>query len=226
MAFPGVPALFNSALSATGSLPLLEISDALGLQNILSAQQWAINDANGNAVIQGESFISIEYESDASISDYPVENGAFVSYNKVQNPYTLKVTVALSGSASIKNLIQAAQATSISGAFASLTGTSARGQFLSSIATTQLSLGLLSVVTPDATYNNLNLVHADYDRSATAGAALLQVNLWFEEVRVNAASAYSNTVSTNGANPVNTGTTQPVSPTLSQSGGLTASGVA
>lgn len=231
-AFPGAPALLNSALGAIGGLPALQIADAIGLQTLVTQAQWGIYNSSGQLVISSDSTVKFSYIGDSTISDYPVEGGGFQSYNKVANPFTIKMTVALSGTFSVQTLVAAAGAlasggltvSSITGAYANLTGSAARTAFLNSITAYQDSTALLTVVTPELHYPNVNIVHQEYDRSADQGATLLSVDIWLEEVRVTASNTVSNTQGISGQDPVSTGPVQTTSPTVSQNSIITATG--
>jgi hypothetical protein len=243
---PGAPGLLNAALGATGSLPLLQVADAFGINSetllgqwgiytqsaaasgtgILSAIQQATSTVNsffsgqaGTPLFTVDSVVSFSYSNDDNISKYPVEGGGFASYNKVQTPASIKMTVALSGTFTFASLLSAGVALlsgSISGAYNSLTGTSARTALISALRDAQNSTALLNVVTPEYTYNNFNIVHHDYDRSAEKGATLLQVEIHLEEVRLVATQSYSNTQSPSGANAAANGPTQPSVPSAAQ----------
>lgn len=134
----------------------------------LIAPEWGIFDQNGNVVVTFDNVISVEYKQEHSVSDYPLEEGAFESYDKVQVPFDARVRFSSGGSFSNRQaLIESVQA--IAG-----------------------DLELYDVVTPEATYTSVNIVHQDYSRTAQNGAGLITLDVWLTEIRVTADPALSN----------------------------------
>lgn len=144
--------------------------------------QWGIFGTTGMTILQADSVLSVEYAHDYKISDYPLEKGAFSSYNKVQTPFQTKVTF--------------------------LVGT-ARFNFLSAIETLAGSLDLVTIITPDFQYPSANVTHVSYRRIAQNGVTLIAVEVWCEEIRIVGAATLSNSQSTNGATAQNNGPVQP-----------------
>ena len=109
--------------------------------DIFSYSTWGIFDSSGDSLFQALnislissstrlSTASLEYHKEARVSDFPVEEGSFASYNKVEMPSAPIVVLCLSGSASD------------------------RQSFLNKIEAAVQSTGLYSVVTPEVTYIN------------------------------------------------------------------------
>lgn len=115
------------------------------------------------------STVDFEYAQDWPISNYPQEQGAFQSYDKVTLPFDVKVRLASGGSAS------------------------ARQGFLSTCFAISNSFSLFDVVTPEMTYTSCNVTHIDFRRAAERGATLIVVELWFKEIPVSASATFSNT---------------------------------
>jgi hypothetical protein len=258
----GAPSLLNSALNASGSIPLLATADAFGLNSEAAAGQWGIYPAPSSAsttsfgqsltntfnnvvtaaenfnlsgigsallgtqtpIIKCDSVIDFNYSIDAQVPTYPIEAGGFSSYNKVQTPFNIKMTMALSGSFSLTSAIQGALTGTLSGGLGGLTGVTARSNMLTQLENARHSLALVNVVTPERTFQNCNVVHYDYDRSATSGATLLLVDIWLAEIRVSALSLISNVASPNASDPANTGTSQVVPVTAIQQSALSSAG--
>jgi len=59
--------------------------------------QWGIYDMSGAPVLTASSVAGMEYARDWRVSNYPQEQGAFASYNKVKTPFTAKVTFLVGG---------------------------------------------------------------------------------------------------------------------------------
>jgi hypothetical protein len=184
-ALPGVPALLREVPGLTGSLPVLEVADALGVLGISATPQWGIFDAKNKQIVDATSCISVDFRGDYDISDYPVEQGGFQSYNKVIKPFDVRVTLTCAQS----------QAN--------------RTDFLTALEKVRASLDLYSVVTPEYTFTKVNIVHVDYVRSVQSGANMIIADIWLQQVIETATATFSNTQSSSGADPVNGGTVQP-----------------
>lgn len=195
MAFlpPGVPTLLEAVVF---NLPTLLTSDTL-TTNVLGSffsfagqSQWGIFDDQGNQVVQPDSCISMEHPGkEHLISDYPVEQGAFESYDKVETPREITVRMAKGGS-----LLD-------------------RQQFLQSIEAIAGDLNFYTVVTPEVSYPSMNVSKApDYSRRSDKGAGLITVDIHMMEIRVTATQGFENVQSPPSADPVNGGTVQPQTP--------------
>lgn len=159
-------------------------ADAIGIfAGAFLPQPWGIY-LGGAPVILANTVLSFDYRQQWSVSDYPVERGAFESYDKVQIPYDARFRMATGGSDADKMA------------------------FLDSIAAIAGDLNLYDIVTPDAVYLSCNITHYDYNRHATHGLGLLQVDIWVIEVRETATMAMSNTQSPSNAAQVNGGSVQ------------------
>lgn len=178
-------------------IPVLATADALGLSPLL-AGQWGIFSTSGMPLIVADSVYSVEYSRDYRISDYPQQNGSFESYNKVQIPFQAKVTFLVGGSELTRTI------------------------FLNTIEPIVASLNFVTVVTPEITYALANLTHYSYRREARKGIKLLQVDVWCEEVRVNAQAQYTKAQSINGATQAQNGVVQPVNTTSNANGTFSA----
>jgi hypothetical protein len=181
----GVPALLTGfAPGAIGAA--LMVADVVGLVFGSVGPQWGIF-SGGSSVIAADSVASLEYKQDWAICDYPVERGAFETYNKVQVPFMSRVRFMAGGAEGN------------------------RAALLSSIAAIAGDFNLYDVATPETTYINVNVSHYDYHRTATNGVGLLVVDVWLQEVRVAIQSGAS-VASVSGAPQVNGGSLQPTKP--------------
>lgn len=105
-----------------------------------------------------------EYQRENRISDFPVEEGGFATYNKVQLPASVVLTISLEGSVG------------------------ARAAFLAAIEDACNSTDTFDVFTPEAVYHNQNLVRYTYSRKPQRGLTLLILEVYLEEVRQVTAS--------------------------------------
>ena len=78
--------------SYTVDVPILLLADALGLPPSPLAPQWGIY-LDGEPVVDADSVVTFDYRQEWTVSDYPLEQGAFQSYDKVQTPFDVAVTI-------------------------------------------------------------------------------------------------------------------------------------
>jgi len=137
-----------------------------------SGQKWGVF-LGGKSVVVFDTFVSIDYRRGWAIADYPVEEGAFESYDKVQLPFDVRVKFASGGSPENRQAL------------------------LNSVEAISKTLLLYSVVTPEAVYPSVNVQHIDYRRTSTNGVGMIQVEMWLLEVRITA----TETSATSSATP-------------------------
>lgn len=135
------------------------------------------------------SMIEFEFSANSPISNYPQENGAFASYNKVQLPFDVRVKIACSGSSS------------------------QRQAFQDTLDAMRTSTALVDVVTPEKVYTSCNCKHVDWRRTASSGVELIIADVWFEQVNALTATAFSNTQQPGNAGQQSIGNVQPQTPT-------------
>lgn len=182
---PGVPPVHGDGGATTVS-PVVVTADRLPAPALAP---WGVYNAAGDPIITPDTFVSIDYAASYSLSTYPVEDGAFQTYNKVERPFEARVTFAKGGSVAD------------------------REQFISDCETARKSLDLYSIVTPEQTFSSVNIESFSYERVADKGANLILADLHFLQIRTTASSAYTTTANPNGANPQNVGTVQAASAT-------------
>lgn len=102
---------------------------------------------------------AVEFSKETKVSDFPVEEGSFASYNKVEMAAAPTVTLCLTGSEAN------------------------RRTFLEAIDKACKSTDLFSVVTPEITYINYAVEHYNYSRRNSKGATLLMVEIALKEIR-------------------------------------------
>lgn len=195
---PGVPALpsysplSNVVLAATNILSF-----------VLGAPVWGIFDINKAVeIIKPSSFLGLEVRSNSKISDFPVEKGAFASYNKVTDPLEITVRMCKGGSSSD------------------------RLAFRKSIETLKGALTLCYVLSPDGAFPRMNIVGYSYRQETDKGAYILIVEIHLRQVREvtvsyttnpSKASPLTTAQAQNSASvsPVATGQVQPTAPPIS-----------
>ena len=161
--------------------------------------QWGIFSGGGE-VITADSVVAFDYKQEWSISDYPVERGAFESYDKVSLPFDVRLRFTAGGNAAN------------------------RAALLESIAAIAGTTALFDAVTPEVVYPSVTISHYDYRRTARQGLGLLQIDVWCLQVNENATLS-SGTAQPDGAAQVNGGSVQPTDATSTQ-GAAVSSGIA
>lgn len=162
------------------------LASLLGVGSLVSSLNSISSLLVGKNVLSLFSIVDFEYKQDWSISDYPVEQGGFQSYDKTQLPYDLRMRVAAGGSESNRQAL------------------------LNTVDTAANSLDLYNAVTPERTYQSCNITHYDYKRTASNGVGLIVVDIWMVEIRVTATAAFSNTQQPGTAGQQSLGNVQPV----------------
>lgn len=193
-AIQGVSSLLTKLSNplAPGAIPGIPALGNDGSGVVDEGAQWGIFDSNLNPVITGDSTLRASYVHEYQISDYPTEAGGFQSYNKVQKPYEVKIAFAQGGT--IDDV----------------------ATFLGEVELILAGLSRYIFVSPEVSYPSLSLIHMDYDRSASSGVQLLDVEIWSREVRQAPAPAFSNTANPQGQTPQTGGQVQGQPPTPAQ----------
>jgi hypothetical protein len=154
--------------------------------------QWGLFDDGGAPVVGADSVASFQVLSEARVPDYPLEGGDFASFNKVTAPLEGRVRLLKGGS------------------------TADRTDFINAVKAAKDALDLYTLVMPEQTYQNMNVVHYDFDRNASKGVTLLAVDVWVREIRQGASAQFSNTANPNSQDAQNIGAVQPQTPTTDQ----------
>lgn len=112
---------------------------------------------SNDAVVNADNVVGFDYKQDWPIEDYPLEKGAFETYNKVTTPFTVRVTFTSGGS------------------FTN------RQKLIDSIAKIAPLIDLYDVVTPEITYLDCNVTHVEYRRSE-GRVGLVKVDVVLQQV--------------------------------------------
>lgn len=183
-AFPAAPA------SVAPTSMLIVDSPAIGAFS-QGPSQWGIFQGT-TAVLVPDSFKDLDYRHEWRTANYPMEQGAFQSYNKVQTPFMVPVRMTVGGS------------------------DARRADFLTTLEGLADGVELYDVVTPDYVYTNVTIDAIGLHRSAREGAKLLTVDIGLTEVRIASSAQFTKTASPSAAGVVNGGTVQPMPATPAQ----------
>lgn len=177
---PGVPPL----VSYSANNILLLAADAVAAYNYLFGTNWGVF-LNGTKAFAYQSVIDFSYKQDLPTSDYPVEAGGFMSYDKVEMPFDVRVRVVSAGTES------------------------GREALLSSVRAASKTLNLYDIVTPEQTYRGCNITHFDFARSASSGVGMIIIDIWFIEIRETSTATFTSTQQPGVAGQQNTGSVNP-----------------
>lgn len=197
-AVSGVPDLVRSASAqAAKSSNIISASVSGLLWQVLSDvlnSPWGIYDSDGspivdlnwfssyitiiadvaNSITQGLGLTgvistnSVDYSKETRISEFPIEQGSFASYNKVEVSANPTVRLIMSGSQT------------------------ERQTFLLAIDAACKSTELYTIVTPEIQYANYSIERYSCSRSARQGMTMLIVDIMLKEIR-QVSAKYSNT---------------------------------
>ena len=160
-------------------------SDALGVLSALGSSPWGIYQG-GSPIVVADTVTDFGYGKAYAVSNYPIEDGGFASYDKVEQPYEVRIRFASGGDAGKRQAL------------------------IDSVDAIASDLNLYDIVTPDAVYMNGNVTRPEYRRTNTdGGASMLQVDVTVEEIRILSGQAMTNTADPSSAAQQNGGTVQP-----------------
>jgi hypothetical protein len=155
----GVPNLPRSPQFPPEIQAILGIAEGAMWQQLTRGPVWGIFGADFVPVAYADSILDFDYRNESRISSFPVQNGSFANYNKVNNPYESRVKMVIGQT---KERRQA---------------------FLTAVDKAAKSLDLYNIVTPERTFINANIQGYNYRREAYNGAYLLIVELELIEIR-------------------------------------------
>lgn len=133
----------------------------MSASNVTSASNniWGVFDANNNPAFVVDTYMMLSPSASSKVSEFPVENGSFASFNKVQKPREVSIRVSLGGDPTAMTTL------------------------LEKFETLRLSTAMLSVVTPYAVYLNMVLTNYKNEHTSIKGASRIEADLKFEEIR-------------------------------------------
>lgn len=158
MAF-GLPAGLDSLVSGgiSAGISLLTADAYSLLSSVVGTSQWGLY-LYGAPVVVADTVTSFDIDKQWTISNYPVENGAFLSYDKVYRPFTGTFRFTAGGSeANRQALLTAVEAIS--------PGTT-----------------IYDMVTPEMVYSSVTVVGFSNKRNANSGVGLVSVDVQVEQV--------------------------------------------
>jgi hypothetical protein len=159
-ALPGVPNLARyqqQTAKVTGITA--NISSSLAIVSSLNKPVWGVFDSSHAQILNPDSVVEISYIADTKVMAFPVQEGTFANYNKVNLPNEVSVRMTVAGSVAI------------------------RTAFTNQVESIMRSLNLYSVITPERTYLNMNAYSYTWDRKTAKDSRFLDITIKFIEVR-------------------------------------------
>lgn len=147
--------------------------------------KWGVFDSNGNSVLSQDSVLELIRKSEYRVSDFPVQAGAFASYNKVKRPSEIQLRVSKGGTVSDRRVL------------------------LNQIANLCASLAVYRVMMPEGYYQDMNPYRYEVSRRGPHGAYFLtEVDIYFIQIMQVTAQYTTTAVNTTNASAASA---QPVS---------------
>lgn len=199
---PGVPQMLRDAAGFISVLLIPPAIEAPALPGVLwqaaqSEPVWGVFDSSGNIVIEPDSVMEFSYRAEWSVSDYPVQDEAFASFNKVAHPPEM--------------LVRMVKGSSLQD----------RADFENDCEAVANSLNLFTILTPEKTYLNVNVLRHEVNRRERRGANYIEADLFFRVINTVQAQYSStgslpsptiNAASPSAVPPVSVGVVQPLTP--------------
>lgn len=211
---PGVPQVKRSSFFPASAPPILNIPIALGRlwQAFFAQPVWGIYEQPVSEpptvgedglevvtvrsqplkrVVTPDSIGEFGYRNEFNVSDYPVQKGAFATYNKVADPFEISLRLRKGGNKG------------------------ERAKFIEELDAIVGTTDFYQILTPEKTYRNCNVTRYEITRRGSGGAYFMsEVDIYFREIREVEAeysvtsAATANAVSANARPTINVGVRQ------------------
>jgi Dit-like phage tail protein len=142
----------------------------------LVSQFFGNSTANNGAVIQPDSIREFDMRAEWNLPRYPIQRGAFASYNKVIEPAEYSFRMVKGGSLE------------------------SRQTFMQQVETAAASTDLYTIITPERTYTNCNPMRYEVTRKEAPGAFFIIVDMYFQQI-IEATATYGSVPDTSNALP-------------------------
>jgi hypothetical protein len=172
---PGVPQIPRSLLYPPSLAPglLTEAAQGTLYQATVAPTIWGVFDQSGTRAIDADSVADFGQRQEYRVSNYPVQRGAFASYNKVTMPFECSVVLTKGGSVTDRN------------------------NFLTQVDAVVSSINPYNILTAEKTYMNVTATRAELSRRGAANAAYFDVELFFIQI-IEIEQNYGTTTGTPG----------------------------
>lgn len=155
--------------------------DEIAVQGL---KDWGIYTKDGGKALDPDTIMSIGYNAEHRIADFPIEEGGFESYDKVAMPFETRVVMTKGGKSED------------------------RRAFLAAVEDLRTDREVYSVATPERTYLSANIARVTVDRSREQGGGLITVEIALVEIRATATVTFSKSKDPAGADTQSLGSVQ------------------
>lgn len=212
----GVPALLGQSISAgvdaTASTALVGTYEKWMIRQ--QSKTWGIYNSSNAQILTAAHVIGIDYNIGYAISDAPLEEGAFTSYNKVKQPYQATVSMVCDGTESGSSSIVSSLESLVGISSGTSSGINVRASFIKTLETIVADTNLYNIVTPEFTYTNANIIGYRFRRQTQSGVTMVICDIGIQEVRKTASLFYTSTKEPQGETTVQNGTVQTSTPSI------------
>ncbi len=172
----GVPAILRGGAQIIDTVTFGFLGASEFVNSIIGSEPvlWGVFDESGESIAEYDSFVSVSYRDDSNVSDYPIENGGFAAYNKVDQPFSVRVTLTCGGDVDRRNA------------------------FTEALKRARRSLDLFTVLCEDGEFEKCNLIAVDWERRQEQGAHRIVAMCEFQEIRERSTTAFSTPQSASG----------------------------
>lgn len=147
---------------------------------------YGISGSDNSTIIDPDSVLEFEVNSDSTINSHPVEKGGFQAFNRVQAPTRIRMLMACQG----KQM--------------------PRASFLSTLDSLKEGTQIVTISSPDTTYPNMTLKEFGYKKTSERGAVTIWADTqWEEERSTNVTVSAPPTAQPQGAATTSLGSLQP-----------------
>lgn len=174
--------LFLEDVLTPRALPIATTSDSFVAEN--TASQWGVFRQDGAPLADIDNVEALEFMLEAVISDYPIEQGGFASYNKVIRPFESRVSLTKGGTVE------------------------SRAAFIESVNEAWQSVDLFNIVTPECVYLDVNVTGVRRAIHAESGVGLTKLDVAFTKVRQSARLAFIDVLNPASSGQANDGSVQ------------------
>jgi hypothetical protein len=164
----GVPSVKRNPDAQTDTTESQLTEDSLSVTAI-GKNQWGIYTSENQIALECDTVLSIGFDAEYRIADYPLQDGTFETYDKVAMPFNARVVMAKGGTRED------------------------RRDFISTLEDMRADMKLYNVVVPERAYLNVNIAHVSIDRSREQGAGMITAEIVLREIRVNATATFTKT---------------------------------
>lgn len=194
----GVPAVLRAGAQIFDTLTLGFLGAGDLVNSIIGSEpvEWGVFDDDGDPIADYTSFVSFDLRDDSRVADYPIENGGFASYNKVDEPFSVQVMLSCDGDTTRRNVFQR------------------------DLRWARRSLNLYTVLTQTGTYSNCNLVSVNWAHGVQDGATVVKAYCEFREIRQRGTTEFSQTQDPSGSSPQSNGQVQAIEDSVIDTSGL------